>query len=131
MLGRISDATSTVHGEPQLTASQLPDLAKDNIIEGVRTRKLIPGHEGLEVEGAPEQSLDDWAGGVKLGHDTLLDSLPNLGDADHDGRLELAHITSGVLHGSVGKGSRVAVSEAAANSQYQVLEGHLEDVGQW
>ncbi len=130
VLGALGDAASTVHGETETATSESANLGKDNAVKDASKWQLISGHEGLVVEGTPEEALLDRAGALELGHDALLDSLPNLGDTDHDGRSELAHVTSAVLDRGVRECAGVAVANGSTNEHEQVLEGHFEDVGE-
>ncbi len=130
MLGAFGDTAGAVHGETKTAASEGADLGKDNAVKDASKRQLVSGHEGLVVEGTPEEALLNRASGLELGHDTLLDSLPNLGDTDHDGRAELTHVASAVFDGGVGEGAGVTVADGSANEHEQVLEGHFENVGE-
>ena len=130
VLGIIGNTAGPVHGETQATTGKLANLLEDNVVEDIGSWELLGGHESLVAKGTPEQVLEERAGLVELGHDTLLDSLPNLRDTNHDGRLQLAHISSAVLDRLIGQGAGVAVSEGATDEENQIFESHLHDVSQ-
>lgn len=129
MLGAGGDTAGTVHGESKAATGKLTDLTENDAVEDASEGQLVSGHERLVAVGAPEEVLKESAAALQFSHDTLADSLPNLGDTDHNRGAELAHITSAVFDGAVGERARVTVSEGSTNVKDQVLQSHLEDVG--
>ncbi|KAI6753130.1 hypothetical protein HG531_005299 [Fusarium graminearum] len=130
ILCAVRNTTGAIHSEAHTTTCQFTDLAKYEAVEQPSEWQLVLGSKCLPIVGTPEQVLEKRASSLQLGGDTLPDGFPDLRNTDHDGGLELAHITSTVLHRRIRQCSRVAVSERTTDVHDQVFEGHFEDMGQ-
>lgn len=85
--------------DPKPTTGGRLDLAHNETVDDLaQNRDLVP----LDPQGSVEDSLLDGPPVVDLSQDTLLDSLPDSGNADHDRRPELAEVALAVSHGRVG-----------------------------
>ena len=124
----LGDGAAAVQADPKSSTRRILQLIKHNRIEYANARQPRLHQELLRLERAPEDVLGECTACIDLGENTLLDRLPDGGDADENGGLELADVAFAVADGGVGEGARVAVAHGAAPEEDAVLEDELEDV---